>query len=110
MPKHLGKLVEVFDTPEDPTLSLKRSSTKISAKVTMALAMSHGEKVNCDKVRASLAKDSRKGVSMRAFMVEARKYAQKMTTLILLEGASSTSIAPSSSTTPTTSTTPTELS
>jgi hypothetical protein len=46
MPKHLGKLVKVFDTPEDPMLSLKRSSTKISAKVTMALAILHGEKVN----------------------------------------------------------------
>jgi hypothetical protein len=58
MPEHLGKPVKNFDTLEDSTLSLKRSSTEIGAKLTMALAMSHGEKVDCDKVSSSLAKDN----------------------------------------------------
>jgi hypothetical protein len=38
----LGKLVEAFDTPEDPTLLLKRSSTRRGTEETIALAMSHG--------------------------------------------------------------------
>jgi hypothetical protein len=45
MPEHLGKSVKIFDTLEDSTLSLKRSSTEICTKLTMALAMSHGEKL-----------------------------------------------------------------
>jgi hypothetical protein len=58
MPENLGKSVKIFDTLEDSTLSLKRSSTEIGAKLTMSLAMSHGEKVDCDKVSSSLAKDN----------------------------------------------------
>jgi hypothetical protein len=46
MPEHLGKLVEKLDSPEDLTLSLKWFSMEIGAKVTMALAMAHGEEVN----------------------------------------------------------------
>jgi hypothetical protein len=57
MSKHLGKLVKMLNTPKDTTLLLKRSSTEISAKVTMVLAMSHGEKVDWDKVSSSMAKD-----------------------------------------------------
>jgi hypothetical protein len=50
MPEHLGKLVKMFDTPENLTFYLKSSSTKIGAKLTIELAMSHGEKVDWDKV------------------------------------------------------------
>jgi hypothetical protein len=46
MPEHLGKLVQTFNTPEDPTLSLNRSCTELGAKVIMGLALSHGEKVD----------------------------------------------------------------
>jgi hypothetical protein len=46
MPEHLGKLVKTLDTSKDPALPLKWLSTEIGAKVTMALAMSHGEKVD----------------------------------------------------------------
>jgi hypothetical protein len=74
VPEHLGKLVQTFDTLEDPTLSLKRSSTKIGAKVTMALAMSHAENVDWDKVSSSMAKDDGgKVVSIKAFLEEAKK-------------------------------------
>jgi hypothetical protein len=46
MLEHLGKLVETLDTSEDPTLPLKRLSTEIGAKVTMALVMAHGKEVD----------------------------------------------------------------
>jgi hypothetical protein len=101
MPEHLGRLVDTFDTPEDPTLLLKRSSTEIGAKVTMALTMSHGENVDWDKVSSSMAKDdNRKVLSIKAFLEEAKKYYSKMTALILLDDVPSTSVAPSSSATP----------
>jgi hypothetical protein len=111
MPRHLGKLVKVFDTPEDLTLSLKGSSTEIGAKVTMALAKPHGENVDWDKVSSSLAIDScRKTVSIKVFLEEAKTYSPKITTLILPAGAPLARAAPSSSATPTTTTTPTEVS
>jgi hypothetical protein len=40
MPRVLGKLVEAFETNGDPTLLLKRSSTKRGTEVIIALAMS----------------------------------------------------------------------
>jgi hypothetical protein len=50
----------------------------------MALAMSHGEKVDLGKVSSSMAKDEGdKVVSIKAFLEEAKKYSSKMTTLIL---------------------------
>jgi hypothetical protein len=39
MPEHLGKLVGMLDTPDDPTLPLKMLSTEIGAKVTIALVI-----------------------------------------------------------------------
>jgi hypothetical protein len=55
MPKHLGNLIKMLDTSEDPTLPLKRLSMEIGAKVTMALTMLHGGKVDWDKVSSSMA-------------------------------------------------------
>jgi hypothetical protein len=50
MPENLHRLVKTFDTPEDPTLLLKRSSMKRGTEATVALAMSHGEDVDWAKV------------------------------------------------------------
>jgi hypothetical protein len=44
-----GKLFEAFDTPRDPTLLLKRSLTKRGVRATIALAMTHGENIECVK-------------------------------------------------------------
>jgi hypothetical protein len=52
---NLRKLVETFDTLEDPTLQLKRSSMKRGAEATMALTLSHGEEVDWSKVSSSHA-------------------------------------------------------
>jgi hypothetical protein len=46
MPRVLGKLAEAFDTPENHTLLLKRSSIRRGAQATIALAMSHGENID----------------------------------------------------------------
>jgi hypothetical protein len=108
VPEYLGKLVKVFDTPEDPTLAFKCLSTNVDAEITMALAMLHGEEVNWEKVSASLAKDEGgKALDMKAFFIEAKKYLQKLVSLILL--APTTSATPSSNATPASSTIPSEV-
>jgi hypothetical protein len=53
----LAKLVDVFNEAEDPALAFKQAATKASAKISMALAMSHGEEVNRERVDASLVVD-----------------------------------------------------
>jgi hypothetical protein len=110
MSEHLGKLVDKLDTPEDPTLSLKRFSTEIGAKVTMALAMAHGEEVNWDKVSSSMAKDEDgKDVIMKTFLDEAKKYSPKMTALIIPDKTPLASATPSYSATPAAGTTHAEV-
>jgi hypothetical protein len=49
----LKKLVAVFDTAEDPILSMKSRSVKQGAEGAIALAYSHGEEVNWEKVSSS---------------------------------------------------------
>jgi hypothetical protein len=110
MPEHLGKLVDKLDTPEDPTLPLKRFSTYIGAKVTMALAVAHVKEVNWDKVSSSMAKDEDgKDVVMKAFLDETKKYSSKMTTLIILDDTPLASATPSASATPAAATTHAEV-
>jgi hypothetical protein len=68
IPRVLGKVVEAFDTPRDPTLLLKRSSTKRGAEATIALAMSHGENVDLLKVISCIAQDEgNKALEMKGF-------------------------------------------
>jgi hypothetical protein len=50
---NLKKLAVVFDTAEDPILSMKRRSVKRCAERAIALAYSHGEEVNWEKVSSS---------------------------------------------------------
>jgi hypothetical protein len=47
---NLKRLVDVFDTIEDPTLLLKRLSVKRGTEGTVALSLSHGEQVDWAKV------------------------------------------------------------
>jgi hypothetical protein len=54
--ENLRQPVEAFDTLEDPTLTLKRSSVRRGAEAMMALAMSRGEKVDWEKVSLSHAR------------------------------------------------------
>jgi hypothetical protein len=106
LPQNLRKLVEPFNTPEDPALLLKRSSIRSGPKATIVLAMSHGEIIDWAKVSSSLAHDeSDKAVGMEGFFVEAKKYSQNLVSLILPVPTSS-STNPSSSATPVFNTTP----
>jgi hypothetical protein len=52
---NLQKLVEAFDTIEDPVLAMKLTSVKRGVKGTIALAQSHGEEVDWEKVGSSYA-------------------------------------------------------
>jgi hypothetical protein len=52
---NLRKLVEAFDTIEDPVLAMKLSSVKQGVKWMIALAQSHGEEVDWEKVGSSYA-------------------------------------------------------
>jgi hypothetical protein len=102
---NLRKLVEAFNTLEDPTLQFKRSSMKRGAEATIALSMLHGEEIDWVKVSSSLALGLAK---MNKFFVEAKKYSQNLVELILPEPAPLTA-APSLSVPPTTETAPTEV-
>jgi hypothetical protein len=103
---NLRKLVEAFDTLEDPTLQLKRSSVKRGTQETIALTLSHGEEVDWAKVSSSHARGPSE---MRGFFAEAKKYSQNLVELILPVPTHSTA-APSSSAPPGTDPAPTEVS
>jgi hypothetical protein len=96
---NLRKLVAAFDTIEDPVHAMKRMSVKRGVKGVIALAQSHGEEVNWEKVGASYAIPL---VEMMEFFKKVKEYASKLVSLILPPAPSSTtapgSSAPSSST------------
>jgi hypothetical protein len=102
---NLRKLVESFDTLEDPTLVMKRSSLKRGAEATISLTMLHDEDVDWAKVSSSHARGPD---DMKEFFVEAKKYSQNLVSLILPVPTSSTT-APSSSVPPVMDPTPTEV-
>jgi hypothetical protein len=102
---NLRKLVEAFDTLEDPTLQFKRSSVKRGVEAMIALSMSHGEEVDWSKVSSSHALGP---AEMKGFFVEAKKYSQKLVELILPEPTPSIA-APSSSAPPMMNPAPTEV-
>jgi hypothetical protein len=93
---NLRKLLEAFDTTDDPVLALKRTSVKQGVEGAIALAQSHGEEVDWEKVGSSHA---RLLSEMEEFFQKAKQYAPKNVSLISLLAASSTSV-PKSSTTP----------
>jgi hypothetical protein len=49
----LKKLAAAFDTVEDPILAMKRRSVKRGVEGAIALAQSHGEEVDWEKVSSS---------------------------------------------------------
>jgi hypothetical protein len=67
--RNLRKLVEAFDTLEDPVLQLKLSSERKGVKGTIALTLSHGEDVDWEKVRSS---HTRRPEKMKEFFSDAK--------------------------------------
>jgi hypothetical protein len=96
---NLWKLVAAFDTIKDLVRAMKHISVKRGVKGAIALAQSHGEEVNWEKVGASYDVPL---VEMTEFFKKAKEYAPKLVSLILPPASSSTtatgSLVPSSST------------
>jgi hypothetical protein len=95
---NLRKLVEGFNTLEDPTLYLKLSSVRRGAEGTVALALSHGKVVDWEKVSSSHPRCPKE---LKEFFSEEKKYAPNLVSLILPMPTSSTVVPSSSAPTPT---------
>jgi hypothetical protein len=93
---NLRKLLEAFKITDDPVLALKCTSVKRGIEGVIALAQSHGEEVDWEKVGSSLARPLSK---MEGFFQKAKLHAPKIVLLISPSIASSTSM-PRSSMTP----------
>jgi hypothetical protein len=94
---NLRKLIAAFETIEDPVRAMKRMSVKRGIEGAIALAQSHGEEVEWEKVGASYAVPL---VEMMEFFKKAKGYMPNLVSLILPPAASSIiaigSLAPSS--------------
>jgi hypothetical protein len=84
----LKKLAVVFDTTEDPILSMKSRSVKRGAEGAIALAYSHGEGVDWEKVSSSCGRPLSE---LLGFFEKAKKYAPGIVSIITPSVASSTS-------------------
>jgi hypothetical protein len=93
---NLQKLIEAFDTLEDPVLAMKHTSVKRGVEGAIALAQSHGKEVDWVKIGSSHALPLSE---IPEFFKKAKKYAPKIVSLITPSVASLTP-APSSSTPP----------
>jgi hypothetical protein len=91
---NLKKLAEAFDTLEDLVLATKGRSVKRGVEGAIALAQSHGEEVDWEKVSSSRARPLSE---LRGFFENAKKYAPCIVSIITPSTASSTPM-PSSST------------
>jgi hypothetical protein len=100
---NLQNLVAAFDTIEDPVRAMKLILVKRGVEGVIALAQSHGEEMDWEKVDSSYACAL---VEMTEFFKKAKEYAPKLVSLILPAPTSSTT-APGSST-PSSSTPATE--
>jgi hypothetical protein len=94
----LKKLAAVFDTTEDPIFSMKSRSVKRGSKGAIALAYSHDEEVNWEKVSSSRGRPL---LELLVFFKKAKEYAPDIMSIITPSAASLTSTSASS--TPTTS-------
>jgi hypothetical protein len=103
--KNQKKLVDVFDTVEDPTRQLKRLSVKRGAEGTMTLSSSHGAQVDWAQVSSS---ESCNPSEMKGFFVEVKKYSQRIVNFILPASMSS-STTPLADAPPAPSTAPSEV-
>jgi hypothetical protein len=81
----LKKLVEAFDTVEYPVLTMKSRSVKRGVKGAIALAQSHGEEVNWEKVSSSRAHPLSK---LLGFFEKVKKYAPIIVSIITPSTAS----------------------
>jgi hypothetical protein len=90
----LKKLAATFDTIEDPVLAMKGRSVKRGVEGAIALALSHGEEVNWEKVSSSRARPLS---DLLGFFEKAKKYAPDIVSIITPSAASATS-TPTSST------------
>jgi hypothetical protein len=90
----LKKLGEAFDTVEDPFLTMKSRSVKRGVEGANALAQSHGEEVNWEKVSSSHARPLSE---LLGYFEKAKKYVPGIVLIITPSVASSTS-TPTSST------------
>jgi hypothetical protein len=84
----LKKLAATFDTIEDPILAMKSHSVKRGVEGAIALAQSHGEEVNWEKVSSSRARPLSE---LLGFFEKAKKYAPGIVSIITPSAASSTS-------------------
>jgi hypothetical protein len=84
---NLKKLVEAFDTLEDPVLAMKGRSVKRGVEGAIALAQSHGEEVDWEKVSSSRARPLSE---LLGFFEKAKKYAPGIVSIIIPSAASST--------------------
>jgi hypothetical protein len=84
---NLKKLAEAFDTLEDPILAMKGRSVKRDVEGAIALAQSHGEEVDWEKVSSSHARPLSE---MLGFFEKAKKYAPGIVSIIIPSAASST--------------------
>jgi hypothetical protein len=90
----LKKLVAAFETVEGPILLTKSRSVKQGAEGAIALAYSHGEEVDWEKVSSS---HGRPLSELLGFFEKAKKYVPGIVSIITPSAASSTS-TPASST------------
>jgi hypothetical protein len=95
-PDNLRRLVDAFDTIEDPVRVMKLISIKRGVEGAIALDRAHGEVVDWEKVGSTHA---RPFSEMLEFFKKAKQYAPKIVSLISPSAASSTS-APGSSAPP----------
>jgi hypothetical protein len=85
---NLKKLLEAFDTVEDPVLALKRTLVKRGVEGAIALSQSHGKEVDWAKIGSSPARPLSE---MLGFFKYAEKYAPNIVSLITPSATSSTS-------------------
>jgi hypothetical protein len=91
----LKKLAKAFDTPDDPILLMKGCSVKRGAEGAIALAYTHGEEVNWEKVSSSRGRPLSE---LRVFFEKAKKYMPCIVSIISPSVASTTSATSVSST------------
>jgi hypothetical protein len=84
----LKKLAAAFYTIEDPILLMKSRSVKRGAEGAIALAYSHGEKVDWEKVSSSRGRPLSE---LLGFFEKAKKYAPGIVSIITALAASLTS-------------------
>jgi hypothetical protein len=89
----LKKLAATFDTIEDPILAMKSCSVKQGVEGAIALAQSHNEEVDWEKVSSSHARPLSE---LLGFFEKAKKYAPGIMSIITPSTASSTSTLTSS--------------